>query len=543
MVEKKSQIGIRPTSSVYATYRRLSYKAWFAIAEFIDNSTQSFFNNRIKVNNGIEETVLEHLIIRIDYNPSEKVLVIEDNAFGMELDDFIRALVLNSPPKERSGRSEFGMGLKTAACWFGAKWTVETSQLGSEKIYRATMDVEELAKTHADVVIYHEIPTNKESHFTRITISDMHQPIRGRTVNKVREHLASIYRDDLRSGRITIKWNDIPLTFEEPPFYEETDSTGNKKVWRKEVQFSVPWDRYNKNLSVHGWIGIRKQGKQKDAGLVLLRRGRVIIGGPDEGYRPSEVFGQANTFRSQRLIGELHLDEWPVTQAKDGFDWADGLEDSFIEELEKVCKEYGDKAEIIRLQTENRPITRREMENVAGPTVKVFENEEFRKWISNEIPPEKTNEENTRNNKEQNKETVTKSEGYAEKQNNNEEDIQTERDGPIVYKLKLDQTIWVFKLYWKNSRVDEHWMGIQYPKNDEIEVLLNTAHPFISPYIQAANNLELIQKFVIALALAEKIARLTSSSQDSHVDPADFRIIMNKILKRISELEVAYNYG
>lgn len=539
MVEKKSHIGIRPTSSVYATYRRLSYKAWFAIAEFIDNSTQSFFNNRTKINNGIEKSVLEHLIIKIDYNPSDKILVIEDNAFGMELDDFIRALVLDSPPKERSGRSEFGMGLKTAACWFGAKWTVETSQLGSEKIYKATMDVEELAKTHADAVVYHEISTNKETHFTRITISDMHQPIRGRTVNKVREHLTSIYRDDLRSGRVTILWNNIPLAFEEPPFYEEIDSTGNKRVWRREVQFSVPWERYNKNLSVHGWIGIRKQGRQKDAGLVLLRRGRVIIGGPDEGYRPSEVFGQANTFRSQRLIGELHLDEWPVTQAKDGFDWADGLEDSFIEELEKVCKEYGDKAEMIRLQTENKPITRREMENVAEPTVKVFENEEFGKWINNEISPEKTTGENTENNKEQSEEPETISVSHGDKKEIFEEDIKKESDGPIVYKLRLDQTIWVFKLYWKNHKVNEHWMGIQYPKNDEIEVLLNTAHPFISPYLQNTNNLELIQKFVIALALAEKMARLTSSSQDSYVDPADFRIIMNKILKRISELEVA----
>jgi|GEM_PF-6503576 len=34
----------------------------------------------------------------------------------MEIEDFKRAIILNSPPKDKSGRNEFGMGLKTAAC-------------------------------------------------------------------------------------------------------------------------------------------------------------------------------------------------------------------------------------------------------------------------------------------------------------------------------------------------------------------------------------------------------------------------------------------
>ena len=31
---------------VIRSYKRLSYTIWHAIAEFIDNSTQSYFNNR-----------------------------------------------------------------------------------------------------------------------------------------------------------------------------------------------------------------------------------------------------------------------------------------------------------------------------------------------------------------------------------------------------------------------------------------------------------------------------------------------------------------
>lgn len=38
-------INIRPTTGVYATYKRLTYKPWTAIAEFVDNSTQSYFDH------------------------------------------------------------------------------------------------------------------------------------------------------------------------------------------------------------------------------------------------------------------------------------------------------------------------------------------------------------------------------------------------------------------------------------------------------------------------------------------------------------------
>ncbi|MBO6042314.1 hypothetical protein J6P52_04085 [bacterium] len=46
------------------------------------------------------------------------------------------------------------------------------------------------------------------------------------------------------------------------------------------------------------------------------------MGGNDEDlFRPEEIFGIAgSTFASFRLIGEIEMDKWPVTQAKDNFD-------------------------------------------------------------------------------------------------------------------------------------------------------------------------------------------------------------------------------
>ena len=139
----------------------------------------------------------------------------------------------------------------------------------------------------------------------------------------------------MRSGEIEILWNGAPLEFKEPPILEEELPNGQKVIWKKRIKIEVPWESHHQLLQVEGWIGIRIPASQRDAGFVLLRRGRVIIGGPEKGYRPVEIFGQPNSFSYQRLIGELNLDNWPVSQAKDTFDWSGGLEDKFIEILKE----------------------------------------------------------------------------------------------------------------------------------------------------------------------------------------------------------------
>ena len=57
-------IKIRPTSSVYATYKRLSYQPWTAIAEFVDNSTQSYFDHKDELNSRVPSY---KLLVEINY--------------------------------------------------------------------------------------------------------------------------------------------------------------------------------------------------------------------------------------------------------------------------------------------------------------------------------------------------------------------------------------------------------------------------------------------------------------------------------------------
>ena len=511
-------IDIRPAVSVYATYRRLSYEPWYAIAEFVDNSTQSYYDHRAALLESYRsQGGPDNLRVEVAYDSERNALTIADNANGMEMEELTRAVVLDRPPPDPRGRCEFGMGLKTAACWFGTTWTIRTSKLGSTTEYKARVHVPDLVESQLESIAVEAGPSRPETHFTTITIEGLYKPIRGRTQGRVKDQLGSMYREDIRSGEIEILWNGEPISFREPSFLEEELPGGVKNVWRKSFAIDVPWESEGATLHASGWVGVRTPGNQRDAGFALLRRGRVIVGGPGEGYKPADIFGQGNTFRSQRLVGEIKMDAWPVTQAKDAFDWSGGLEDDFIEKLKRVCQDYMDKAEGYRER--GKPITQPVMEVVSEPLRKVFSDQRFGNAVHEEIklpdPPK-----------------------LEETERADTEMIRAASNGPVSYRLEVGAEVWLFRLHWQDQLSDAHWMQLSVPRENEIDVFLNTAHPFLAPYLDSRDSLALLQKFVLSLALAERMALQISSN--GLVSPSDFRMYMNKVLRRAGEIEVEY---
>ncbi|MEX2377211.1 MAG: ATP-binding protein [Dehalococcoidia bacterium] len=506
-------ISIRPAVSVYATYRRLSYRPWYAMAEFVDNSTQSYYNHREALQTAFKSEELSNCLrIEISYDSDRNLLEIIDNANGMELDELTRAIVLDSPPPVRSGRCEYGMGLKTAACWFGSTWTIRTTKLGSQRELMARIHIPDLIDRQSENIRVEVKEADAADHFTAITIEGLYKPIRGRTPGRIREQLGSMYREDLRSGEVEILWNAAPVSYAEPSILTETLDGGITNVWRKDINFNVDW--MDETLPVVGWIGLRTPGNQRDAGFVLLRRGRVVVGGPGEGFKPAEVFGQGNTFRSQRLIGELHLDDWPVTQAKDAFDWSGGLEDAFVDRLKSICRDYMDKAEGHREKTHK--LSESDLILTSEPSQSVFKDKRFSAAIAEELrfpdPPKSDAQERA-----------------------DSELLKGASIGPVQYVLDIGAEEWIFRLHWQDQLSDAHWMQVNYPQDNIIDLFLNLAHPFFRPYLGRKDSLELLQKVVIALALAEKMARQTS--QNGLVSPSDFRVYMNKVLRRAAEIQ------
>ncbi len=506
-------ISVRPDSGVYATYQRLSYKPWYAIAEFVDNSTQSYYNNKDSLIKAYEGEKFKKLRIVINYDDEQNSLVIFDNANGMELDDLRRAVMLNSPPRNNTGRCEFGMGLKTAACWFGRKWSIRTTMLGSSRELQISVHVPDLAIKKSEEIEVVQRFTDEKTHFTEIKIEQLYKPLKGRTLGRIKDQLGSIYREDLRTKEVEILWNGEPLSFKEPPLLTEDHGSEKQTLWKRDISIKIQNPITSNYLNASGWVGIMIPGSQRDAGFALLRRGRVIIGGPGEGYKPTEIFGQANSFRSQRLVGELHMNDWPVTQAKDAFDWSGDLEELFISELRSNCQEYMEKAEGHRER--NKPLDKTEMVFSSEPIKKLFSDKKFEEAIIEEMEFPTTQK-------------------PISVQVEDTKKLESVSDTPIEFNLFLGSSNLTFRLYWQDQLSDANWMSVDYPQENLINIYLNMANSFFSEFLENGANLQVLHKFVIALALAEKLAR--NSAINGLVSPGEIRTKMNSVLRKASEL-------
>ena len=102
---------------IVRSYKRLSYTFWHGLAEFVDNSIQSYRNSREELDE-VYRATSGRLTVQITYSRAAGGrLVIRDNAMGMSEEELTRALSIGKPPPDTDGLSEFGMGMKTAACW------------------------------------------------------------------------------------------------------------------------------------------------------------------------------------------------------------------------------------------------------------------------------------------------------------------------------------------------------------------------------------------------------------------------------------------
>lgn len=503
---EQSVIDIRPATSVYGTYRRLSYKPWYAIAEFIDNSTQSYYNNKEILKSDVN---FKKLVIDIRYDSNEGKLEITDNAFGMNFNDFERALILDKPPMDKTGRNEFGMGLKTAACWFGDLWTVETTELGSNKNYKATMDIKKFEKEKTESIkpIISYVPF--EQHMTKITIEDLNQNLTANNIKKIKDLLQRIYRNDLRSGEIDIYWNGEKLFFEEIEIFTEELPDGTTKVWKDEISFEVV-DPFGNKFHVNGWIGIQKTGSYPKGGFALLRRGRVIIGA-DSNYLPIDIFGTGGTYERLYICGELHLDDFPITQAKDDFMWDNGLEDEFVSTLKHEIINYINRANNRKNENKSKRVnefTENEINKIATSTVNKFKN------IFSSLTEEL------------NKDTVLK-----------QDEKETSKEG-LKNIYEFDVLDYHVNVKWDDSDENGSWLTLEQGDSAyDFSIVINIRHKFFTPYQNDSDFVELINQFAIALILAEKEARKASSDINMKIDSWAIRSNMNKLLTDLANIK------
>lgn len=481
-------LSIRPQVGMYGAFSRLNYKAWYAIAEFIDNSVQSFLSNRSKLAKADRNE--GRLVVSVEVT-SDRITV-SDNAAGIARSDLRRAFTPAEPPPDPSGLSEFGLGMKAAGCWFAQRWSVRTKALGEDVERTVTFDVKKIVELRLDNLIPTSRPVSDLSaHYTSIVLEKLNTRPQSRTVSKIKSHLASMYRTFLRIGDFELAFNGEALRFEEPeclhaPYFKTPAKAAVE--WRKAIKIEL-----DKDHGLSGWAGLRERGSVSEAGFAIFRRNRLIQGSHDDPYRPEAIFGKPNSFTYQRLFGELHVDGFKVSHTKDGLHW-DEWEESIVEELVRQLNSSPvpllDQAEGHR-QGRSRSSSADWGKHAAKDTAAAIQ-QHARSVIVNQLDSKPDARRPARSLATA---KVTASETVA-----------------IEIEIEHDQRTWVVRVEVADEPQTEDWFSYSEDeagkKSNEFTIRLNLGHPFSERFgLSREQDLEPLVRIAAGFALAEVTAR------------------------------------
>ncbi len=457
------------------------------MAEFVDNSLQSYLQNRERLQelHGKEF----RLKVEIEVERSDEVRIkIRDNAAGIATADYARAFRPAELPTDRTGLAEFGMGMKSAACWFAPRWKVRTCALGEGIERTISLDIDSIVRDSIEELDVVERPAGVNEHFTEITLIDPYDKLQTKTGSKIKDHLASIYRIFLREQAMELWFNGDPLSYEIPkvlvaPYYKTP--TEEPRRWYREFSFD-----FGLGMKASGFAALREVASTSTAGFALFRRKRLIEGSLDEPYRPDFIFGTGNSYRKQRLIGEIHLEGFEVSHTKDGFKWEDH-EQPFLEilyeELEKQGLPLLSQAEGFRARVAQREL-RAEAEKA---------NTRVAETVQKEVPPILEQQSAARPFVERLPESATLDRSASSRL------IEVDHRGAkwqITIQLAMDPAI-------------EDWITVTdkpaargAPR--EITVRMSLTHPFMQQFCRAESaEIEALARVAAAIGLAEITAR------------------------------------
>lgn len=517
---------MRPPAGIMNVFSRLNYKPHYAIAEFVDNSTQSFFLHRCELRESAPDFKLN---IVVAHDPRERTLTIEDNAFGMERDRFLDAITLDAKNGEQqNSRNEFGMGLKTAASWFGNVWSVSSTAYGSPNRYTAVVDIPHFQESGENNIEIKVETAPLWEHGTTISITQMTKTMGPRSIGKTRAMLASMYRRDLAGGEIHINVNDQDIAFESYPILRFRD-----REWKKELDFD--FDFLDKTYRITGFVGIMNPAGFPKSGFALFRRNRVIIGGEDQNYKPHEIFGASNSQVALKLFGELNVDDFPVNQAKDGFVWHDGLEDEFLVQLKTQIQDYIDIARMsIKERTREEQYSDDHSGRVEDEVSRAVEN-------LNLASSDYCGDGRADDYEEVDDSSQSLFDGcddvvqqFVSEMREDSQRPSGFRSAERSYTVRLnDVTTRVIHVSWEIGS-SARWIHAAKKEDESLSVSINVNHPFFKPYSNEDEFQVVLEKFVIAFVVAEETAKLNSSA-DGYILASAIRNNMNRYLDKLSE--------
>ncbi len=485
-------------------YRDLDYDMWYAISEFIDNSLHSYLANKTNLNelgiNKCESTIL----IDVDTEGNEYISI-EDNAGGVHPNDFDRLLSIGVP-KEKSEYqlSEFGMGMKTASIWLGNFIEIETKNYKSNEAYKITIDISAIGTEKGEVDIIKVLDSSLIPGYTKIKISQLNRRVKNKT-KKVGVSLASIYKKYIESNDLKISFQGEELTPQVYTLEQTSDGSEMKKHFKIILSNGKECD---------GWIGIMKAGEASatKAGFSIYRFNRLVMGYPENSWKPKEVFGEGASAKTNKLVGELDMTDFKIAHTKNKINFIDGEEEEFINQLKESCKEIA-----------NETIVRN-----AGKTNIKEHNDEPNTKISNSLLHKWASQERNTNVSEL---VFVESESLEDKDDYLSKIISDTY--PITEFIFLQSSDYEMNVKIYEFLDSEQPYLLVNEENNSLNVFINVGHKFFQNVVQFDTS---EQQLTYKLnCVFDAVSETSVMKRKGKIDPNEIRLAKNLFLKRYAE--------
>lgn len=326
-MSKEETVNIEIRANMYSRFADFPNNMPNVLAEFVDNALQSYHDCQRELQ-ATQEGYCLRVDIRFALDETRKnitKITISDNAAGINEKRYPTAFMPARRPDNTDGLNEYGMGLKTAACWLGREWTVATKALGENVMRTVHFNLEQISQEDLKTLPVAVEDCSPEEHFTTVVITQPTQNMPSANgIPALKETLASIYRKIIRNNEMTLVVDGEQLSYNTPePLVAPPvgQPEAGSVVWKRDIDIEFL------NYKAKGFIGVLKSIDQTHNGLVLLRRGRVVLGAEKgKRYTPSSICGSSGTFRYKRIYGELELEGFNVSYNKNEIQDKENLE-------------------------------------------------------------------------------------------------------------------------------------------------------------------------------------------------------------------------
>lgn len=332
-MEESKDISIQWGASGYSVLKNLNASILGVFCEFIDNSIQSYKNEKANI-----LKIDPNYFLKIQISFDDQEIVIRDNAGGIDKSNFDRALKPGSKSLNTRGLNEFGLGMKYAAVWISNEWELTSSALGENVQRNVLFNYNEVVTKGLERLPVNTSAVDPNIHFTEVRLRLLEEKhVKNWQGKYIKEKIASVYRNFLRNKTSFHEdWAEDKI---------ELDVLGEKLKWEEfgflnkplrknivdriqspniEWKYKLDWQKANyketvkdqdgnikeieRKIEISGFVGILPDGNHKGKnGFVLLRRGRVIEGISERIY-PTQISGRSSrAFKYIRLYGELHF--------------------------------------------------------------------------------------------------------------------------------------------------------------------------------------------------------------------------------------------